>query len=99
MNTYRITSSGQVSIPATVRRRWGTRHVQVEDHGDHVVVRPLPADPVAALKGAWKQYVKMTTDEARALAREEELEVEIRKLRELHGVSAERIRELYGEDS
>ena len=99
MNSYRITTSGQVSIPADVRRRWATRRVRVEDHGDHVVVRPLPEDPVAALKGVWREYTKMTTDETRALVRKENEEIEKRKLRELHGVSEERIRELYGDES
>ena len=45
--SYKITSSGQVSIPAGVRRRWQTSKVDVEDHGDYVVVRPVPEDPVA----------------------------------------------------
>lgn len=80
--SYRITTSGQVSIPASVRRRWGTRRVAVEDRGDHVIVRPLPDDPVAALRGIFKPYLKgITSDEARARARAEETEIEERKLR------------------
>jgi bifunctional DNA-binding transcriptional regulator/antitoxin component of YhaV-PrlF toxin-antitoxin module len=70
--SYRITSSGQVSIPAGVRRRWQTSRVDVEDHGDYVVVRPVPEDPVAAVRGIFKDRMKMTTDELRRQVREEE---------------------------
>jgi AbrB family looped-hinge helix DNA binding protein len=79
--SYKITSSGQVSIPARVRRRWGTSRVQVEDHGDHVVVRPVPEDPVAAVRGIFKDRMRMTIDEARAQVREENERIEARKLR------------------
>jgi len=78
---YKITTSGQVSIPANVRRRWQTSRVQVEDHGNHVVVRPVPEDPVAAVRGVFKSRMTMTTDEARARVREEDAEIEERKLR------------------
>lgn len=87
MNSYRITQSGQVSIPADVRRRWQTRAVQVEDHGDHVIVRPLPDDPIEALTGIWKGKTRLTTDEARARARREDAEHEKEKLR-LYGLDA-----------
>ena len=70
--SYKITSSGQVSIPAGVRRRWQTSRVDVEDHGDYVVVRPVPEDPVAAVRGILKGRMKMTTDELRRQVREEE---------------------------
>lgn len=89
MNSYKITTSGQVSIPAAVRRRWKTRRVRVEDHGDHVVVRPVPEDPIAAARGAWKGLMRMTTDEARAQIRRENEEIEARKLRELYGIEPE----------
>lgn len=77
--SYRITSSGQVSIPAKVRRRWGTRRVEVEDHGDYVVVRPAADDPIAAAFGAFKDRMGISSDEARALARREDAEIEARK--------------------
>lgn len=82
---YRITKSGQVSIPANVRRRWQTSEVQVEDCGDHVVVRPLPDDPVAAVRGIFKEHMKgMTTDELRRQAREDERRAEERKVAQYH---------------
>jgi AbrB family looped-hinge helix DNA binding protein len=83
--TYKITTSGQVSIPADVRRRWKTRTVEVEDHGDHVVVRPISVDPVTAVRGIFKPYMKMTVDEAMAQFRREEAETEDRKLRSYEG--------------
>ncbi|HEX5584523.1 hypothetical protein [Gaiella sp.] len=88
MSNYRITTSGQVSIPADVRRRWGTRRVRVEDRGDHLVVRPLPDDPIDALAGIWRDRMKKSTDELRAQAREEEADVEARKLREHYGIGS-----------
>lgn len=47
-----ITQGGQVSIPADVRRRWGTTRVIVEDRGDSLVLRPLPDDPIDAAMGS-----------------------------------------------
>ncbi len=77
--SYRITTSGQVSIPVAVRRRWKTRVVEVEDHGDYVVVRPMPDDPVAAVRGIFKDRMTTTTDELRRQAREDERRAEERK--------------------
>jgi len=48
-----VSRNGQVSIPAETRARWNTRQVVVVDLGDRVVMRPLSADPVAALKGKY----------------------------------------------
>lgn len=47
----RITRGGQVSVPASIRRRWGTSHVSAEDLGDSLVLRPAPDDPVEAVYG------------------------------------------------
>ncbi len=43
---HRITSAGQVSLPADIRHRWGTSTVLIEDEGDRVVLRPAPDDPM-----------------------------------------------------
>ncbi|MCK6553625.1 AbrB/MazE/SpoVT family DNA-binding domain-containing protein [Candidatus Binatia bacterium] len=48
----RVTTSGQVSLPAPVRKRWRTAQVLIDDEGDRVVVRPLPDDPIAAACGS-----------------------------------------------
>jgi bifunctional DNA-binding transcriptional regulator/antitoxin component of YhaV-PrlF toxin-antitoxin module len=55
MTIARVTTSGQVSLPAPVRRRWGAARVVIEDEGDRVVVRPLPDDPIAAACGSLKR--------------------------------------------
>jgi bifunctional DNA-binding transcriptional regulator/antitoxin component of YhaV-PrlF toxin-antitoxin module len=52
----RVTTSGQVSLPAPVRKRWGTAQVVIEDQGDRLVVRPLPDDPIAAACGSLKRH-------------------------------------------
>lgn len=76
MRTARITAGGQVSIPAEVRHRWGSSRVLIDDHGDALVLRPLPDDPIAAARGALKDPDRPapTTDEVRRQLREEEAE-------------------------
>ena len=58
-NSYvmKISSNGQVSIPAKARARWGTRKVLVVDLVDRVVMRPLPDDPLSALRGKYAAYL------------------------------------------
>lgn len=50
----KVSANGQVSIPAEARSRWHADRVVVVDLGDRVVLRPLPADPVGALEGAYR---------------------------------------------
>lgn len=74
-----ISSGGQVSVPAAVRKRWRTRTVLAEDRGDHVVLRPAPDDPVAAAVGAFATQIGVLgSEEAKHLDREEELDVQER---------------------
>lgn len=47
----KVTSNGQVSLPAELRHRWASRSVLVIDRGDYAIMRPIPSDPVAALRG------------------------------------------------
>jgi len=51
----KVTTSGQVSLPAPVRKRWRAAQVVIEDEGDRLVVRPLPDDPIAAACGSLKR--------------------------------------------
>lgn len=76
-----ISRGGQVSVPAVVRQRWGTSAVLAEDHGDHLVLRPAPADPVAALRGMLADEFRdlPSTDQLRAEARAEEAEADARR--------------------
>ena len=73
MATYVMTvsSNGQVSIPAEARARWRADQVVVVDLGDPVVMRPLPAEPVGALRGKHRGRGPSTT-EVRAAARAED---------------------------
>lgn len=48
----KVTSNGQISLPAALRRRWGTARVLVVDRGDYALVRPLPDDPIGELRGS-----------------------------------------------
>ena len=71
MELLRVTSAGQLSLPARIRRRWGTRRVVIEDLGDSVVLRPVPDDPIGAAGGALKGRVP-SSETIRARAREDE---------------------------
>lgn len=78
MKTATITTGGQVSIPAEVRHRWGTRRVIIEDRGDALVLRPLPADPIGAAIGSLAGPGP-TTDSIRAALRRDDAELEHRR--------------------
>ena len=73
-----ISKGGQISIPAAVRKRWATRRLIVDDEGDYLVIKPLPADPIGAAMGSLRGRGP-SSDQIRAEAREEEAEREDRK--------------------
>lgn len=75
----KISRGGQISLPARVRHRWRAEAVVVEDHGDHVVLRPEEDDPIGRAAGAFKDVLTMTADAMKEQDREEELEIERRK--------------------
>ncbi len=78
MRIARVTAGGQLSIPAAVRRRWGTSRVAIEDLGDHLVLKPVPEDPIAAARGALQGRIGSTA-KLREAARRDELEAERRR--------------------
>ena len=73
-----ISRGGQISIPASVRRRWATTRLIVEDQGDRLLIEPLPADPISAAMGSLRGGTP-SSDQIRAESREEEAEIEDRK--------------------
>ena len=74
----KVSSNGQVSIPAEARARWHADRVVVVDLGDRVVLRPLPDDAVGALVGKY-QGRGPSTEQARRRARTEDAAIEQRK--------------------
>ena len=78
MKPTTISKGGQISIPAAVRRRWRTRQLIVEDQGDALVLRPIPADPIGAAVGALAGPGPGGT-EMRSLVREEEANADDRR--------------------
>lgn len=70
---------GAVPVSDAVRQRWKTRFLVAEDHGDHLVLRPDPDDPVKRLRGVFKDSSGPSTDEMKRMEREEEREIEERK--------------------
>lgn len=76
----KISKGGQVSIPAPIRKRWGTTTVTLEDRGDEIVLKPAPDDPIAAAAGAFAGIGPKIDWEAVAREeREAEAEAEERK--------------------
>ena len=76
----KISKGGQVSIPAPIRKRWGTTTVTLEDQGDQIVLRPAPEDPIAAAAGAFAGEGRgLGLETIRREEREAELESEERK--------------------
>lgn len=80
MVTLRVTASGQISLPAGVRRRWGVGRVVALDEGDRVVLMPVPDDPVGAAIGSLPS-AKLTAEDLRRRARGEEARAERRRAR------------------
>jgi AbrB family looped-hinge helix DNA binding protein len=81
MKTAKITRGGQISIPSSIRHRWGTSKLALEDLGDRVVLRPAPDDPITAARGALAGEISMSSGELRAKAREAEAVAEGRRRR------------------
>ena len=71
MRITTISKGGQVSVPAEIRHRWGTRRVVVEDQGNALLIRPIPADPIGAAIGSLAGR-RPTSDELRSILRDEE---------------------------
>lgn len=55
MRRLTITRGGQVSVPAAIRRRWGTSTVIAEDLGDALVLRPAPDDAITGAAGLFAE--------------------------------------------
>jgi len=75
MRTTTISKGGQVSIPAEIRHRWGTRSVVVEDHGGALLIRPIPADPIGAALGSLAGRGP-NSDVLRSIVRDEESSID-----------------------
>jgi bifunctional DNA-binding transcriptional regulator/antitoxin component of YhaV-PrlF toxin-antitoxin module len=73
MRTLKVTSGGQISVPAEIRRRWGTSTLALEDLGDRLVLTPAPDDPIAAARGALVGESATDSASLRHAAREAEL--------------------------
>ena len=74
----KVTSAGQISIPAEVRRRWGATRVKVTADGDRLVIEAAADNPFEDLIGILAGG-RMTSDEMLHEEREVERERERRK--------------------
>jgi AbrB family looped-hinge helix DNA binding protein len=76
----KISKGGQISIPAPIRKRWGTKTLTLEDRGDEIVLKPAPDDPIEAAAGAFAGRGRgIGLETIRREEREAELEAEERK--------------------
>lgn len=85
MYRHKITKAGQVSIPAEIRHRWNTSTVAIEDEGDRIVLRPVPDDPISALRGSLAHLRRpdLTAAEAVRQTRDEDIEISEEKWKRL----------------
>ena len=83
---HAVTRAGQVSLPAEVRHRWEAEAVLIEDQGDHLVVRPAPANPIDGLVGILADVGRrdLSAAEAQRRWREEDNAAMERKWREYY---------------
>jgi len=76
----KISKGGQVSIPAPIRKRWGTTTLTLEDRGEEIVLKPAPDDPIAAAAGAFAgEGPKVDWEKVVREEREAEAEADERK--------------------
>jgi AbrB family looped-hinge helix DNA binding protein len=76
----RISKGGQISIPASIRHRWSTSTVALEDQGDRIVLEPASDDPIAAAEGALaEEFGDLDLGRLRRRAREDERVAEARR--------------------
>ena len=72
VRTVEISQGGQISVPAAVRRRWGSRRVRVVDAGDRLIVEPVPDDPLERARGSLRLAEGVSTEMLRAAGRDED---------------------------
>jgi bifunctional DNA-binding transcriptional regulator/antitoxin component of YhaV-PrlF toxin-antitoxin module len=76
----KISRGGQVSIPASIRHRWGTSTLAMDDQGDRIVLEPAPDDPIAAAEGALAvEFGRREVGKLRRKAREDDRLAEARR--------------------
>jgi AbrB family looped-hinge helix DNA binding protein len=65
MQVVTASSRGQIVIPKEIRKRLNIvagKKLSVKAEGDHVLLRPLPDDPVEAFCGIFKDKSSLTRD-------------------------------------
>jgi AbrB family looped-hinge helix DNA binding protein len=84
---HKITKAGQISIPAEVRERWGASNVLILDEGERIIMRPVPENPIEAIRGILEGKGRSEIDATEAVrqARDEDNAAMERKWREYHG--------------
>lgn len=77
----KITRGGQVSIPASIRHRWGTSTLALADQGDRIVLEPAADDPIAAAEAALAGAVvgRLNLKRLRRQARQDERAAQTRR--------------------
>lgn len=79
MRIVPISKSGQISIPASVRKRWGSKELELDDLGNLIIIRPVPIDRVKAVRGIFKDLITSSSAELRESARKDDEIAESRR--------------------
>jgi AbrB family looped-hinge helix DNA binding protein len=78
----KISRGGQISIPASIRRRWGTTTITFDDQGDRIILEPAPDDAIVAAEGALAaDFGRIDVRKLRRAARKDEADAERRRTR------------------
>jgi bifunctional DNA-binding transcriptional regulator/antitoxin component of YhaV-PrlF toxin-antitoxin module len=78
----RISKGGQISVPASIRNRWQTNSVVIDDRGDHLIVRPVADDPVESTFGVFAEEFADAPPAERLIRELREQDVEAGQRRE-----------------
>ena len=79
MAIMKVTSNGQISLPAAVRNRWKVKRVLISDEGDRLVILPMEHDPLDLLEGMFAGSGQRPSEDLRAEARAKDAATEERK--------------------
>lgn len=88
----KISKGGQLTIPAAIRKRWGTSDVRLIDEGERLIVEPAADEAwlqaIENARGALAEYFPkgISTQEMRERYKREESEIEDERARRRLGL-------------
>jgi bifunctional DNA-binding transcriptional regulator/antitoxin component of YhaV-PrlF toxin-antitoxin module len=78
----KISKGGQISVPALIRRRWGSSTVVLHDEGHRIIIEPVADDAIGAAEGVLAaEFGHLREGRLRDQARSDEQAAEDRRSR------------------